>query len=112
MIDFSKAKAIYVYPGYTDMRYGINGLYLQADQPEEETVHVFCGKGRNTIKIIAPMEGCIYLVQKKLSVGRFDWPVKGEITQVQIEEIRKLLDGNLMVKKIEEGGTIKPKKFA
>ena len=38
MLTLNDAKAIYVYPGTTDMRYGINALYSLADQPEEKTM--------------------------------------------------------------------------
>ena len=38
MLTLNDAKAIYVYPGTTDMRYGINALYSLADQPEEKTI--------------------------------------------------------------------------
>lgn len=112
MIDFKNAKAIYIYPGFTDMRYGLNGLYLMAGQPEENTIHIFCGKNRRVIKIIAPLEGCVYLIQKRLTIGHFNWPAKGEISELQVAEIVKILEGDLIVKRIEEGGVIKTKKIA
>ncbi len=89
MIDFKNAKSIYIYPGYTDMRYGLNGFYLLTSQPEENTVHIFCGKKNNQNN--TPFEGSIYLISKRLTAGRYNWPEKGEITQLQVEEILKEL---------------------
>lgn len=112
MIDFKDAKAIYIYPGFTDMRYQINGLYLLAGQPEENTVHIFCGKTRRMIKIIFSLEGCVYLIVKKLTIGHYSWPIKGDITKIQVEEIMKIIEGDLIIKRIEDGGVIKERKIA
>ncbi len=49
MIDFRSAKAIYLYPGDTDMRLGIFGLIRKIKDPVRDSAYVFCGKKRMTL---------------------------------------------------------------
>ena len=52
MIDLRSAKAIYLYPGDTDMRLGIFGLIRKIKNPVRDSAYVFCGKKRMTLKIL------------------------------------------------------------
>lgn len=112
MLTLNEAKAIYVYPGATDMRYGINALYSLAEQPEEKTMHVFCGKDRRVIKVLMADEGCVYLLQKRLTTGKFVWPETGAISLVDAMQLAQIIDGMTVVRRIEDGGTIRKRLIA
>lgn len=111
MLTIEKADEIYLYPGATDMRYGIQGLFVLAGNPEENTVHLFCSADRKTIKMLFAEEGSICLLAKRLTYGRFQWPEKGEASQIDYGQLVSVLDGLSVVKKIENGGRIPRKMF-
>lgn len=106
MLTIDKADEIYVYPGATDMRYGIQGLFAMAGSPKENTIHVFCSSDRRMVKMLCAEEGCIYLVTKRLTCGRFSWPEKGDTSLVDYDQLTVLIDGMSVVRKIEHGGRI------
>lgn len=106
MLTIEKAEEIYVYPGSTDMRYGIQGLFALSGSPKENTIHMFCSADRRTVKILCAEEGCVYLLTKRLTCGRFHWPEKGETTAIDYDGLSALIDGLSIVKKIENGGKI------
>ena len=106
MLDLRNADEIYVYPGATDMRYGIQGLFELADNPKENTVHVFCSANRRTVKILCAEEGCVYLLVKRLTCGKFSWPAKGETSGIDYGQLSMLLDTGTIVTRIERNGKI------
>lgn len=107
MLDIKNASEIYVYPGDTDMRYGIQGLFTLANNPKENTIHVFCSANRKTVKILYAEEGCVYLLIKRLTCGKYNWPKKGEKTDIDYNQLMTILDGSTIVSRIEKGGKIK-----
>lgn len=111
MLTIEKADEIYLYPGTTDMRYGIQGLFAHAGNPKENTIHIFCSANRKTIKLLCAEEGCIYLLTKRLTYGKFQWPEKGETSSIDYDELIVLIDGMSVVKKIENGGKIPQKLY-
>ena len=111
MLTIEKADEIYLYPGTTDMRYGIQGLFVLAGSPKENTIHLFCSANRKTIRMLCAEEGCIYLLTKRLTYGRFQWPEKGETSQIDYGQLASILDGMSVVKKIENGGAIAQRLF-
>lgn len=106
MLSISRARAIYVHPGATDMRYGIKGLVELSGYPKEGELHVFCSWDRRKVKMVVAEEGCILLLEKRLTAGRFPWPSKGSISAVDAVQLVMLLDGATIGQRIESGGRI------
>lgn len=108
MIDLRSAKAIYLYPGDTDMRLGIFGLIRKIKDPVRDSAYVFCGKKRMTLKILFYQGSTIWLCQKRLFRGKFTWPSNGEVTSIDEEMLRFLVNGTDKINSIElEGKEIK-----
>ena len=76
--------AIYIACGYTDLRYGIDGLApFMAN-----TLFLFCGRRKDRIKGLVWEGDGFLMLYKRLEAGRFIWP-KSE------EEMRKMSKGQL-----------------
>ena len=52
MVDLSKIDKVFLFPGITDMRLGINGLRNNIPDIENDCLYVFCNKTKTSIKII------------------------------------------------------------
>lgn len=74
MIDLNNISHIYLYPGSTDMRFGINGLRKLIDNIENNSLYIFCSHNKRTIKIIETTFDSIWLYQKKLFKNKFIYP--------------------------------------
>ena len=67
------ATDIHIVTGYTDMRKSIDGLCAiitsqLKEEPWEHTLHMFCGKRRNRIKVLLREPGSFILLYKRLDV--------------------------------------------
>lgn len=93
-------KKVVLVAGYTDMRYGMDGLAALVrgiygmDPFEEGTLYLFCGRKRDRIKgLIWDFDGPS-LIQKRLFSGVYQWPRKPEEAMIlNHEEFRRLMDG-------------------
>ena len=91
--------AVYLMPGYTDMRKAINGLSILVSQTEncqafDGSYFVFCNKARQIIKILYWEKNGFCLWQKRLEKQRFSWPKDmSEAKKISSRELRWLLDG-------------------
>lgn len=113
MIDLSEIESIYLYSGYIDMRKGINGLIgLSSEIAGEGMGHklfVFCGKRKDSLKILEMDYDGFWLYQKKLVTGRFNWPKKGnEIMPIDKRQLKWLLDGLPVVQKSAHRNVLHP----
>ena len=79
MFRLEKQARVWLVLGRTDMRKAINGLSalvantLKLD-PAGGHYFVFCGRGRNTIKILYYDRNGYALYYKRLEADRFQWP--------------------------------------
>lgn len=102
-----KFKKIFLVTGRTDLRNGISGLSTLVrlkfgkDPLEEETLFLFCGNDRRTVKGLT-WDGTGYvLITKKLSMGHFQWPRNSsEAKSLTQEEFNRLMDGFSIVSTI------------
>ena len=101
MFGLGAATRIYLAPGATDMRKGINGLYgLVRDQllcdPLSGHLFLFSNAQRNRLKVLFWDTTGLWVCAKKLEKGCFHWPKAGG-TQGKIvlshEEFAMLLGG-------------------
>ena len=100
-------KRIWIVTGRTDLRNGISGLSaivrlkFGKNPLEEETLFLFCGNDRKTVKGLVWDETGYVLITKKLSFGHFQWPRNStEAKAVTQDEFNQLMDGFSIVSTI------------
>ncbi len=91
---------IFIHRDPVDMRRGINGLceIVSLDNMGElsgKNLFIFCGKRKNSIKILYFDHSGFCLWQKKLDQARFPWPKKNaeSVVQLSSEQLNWLLEG-------------------
>ena len=99
MFDTSKAKHVFLAIGYTDLRYGIDGLVnlvattYQKD-PQTNSLFLFCGRKKDRIKGLYWDGDGYLLLYKRLEVGRFQWPQNAsELKELTWQQFRWLMEG-------------------
>ena len=99
MIDLSRVENYYVACGYTDLRYGIDGLAAIIVQQygqdlNEDSLFLFCGRRTDRIKALYWCGDGYILLYKRLSNGRFQWPrSEKELRKLDIRTFRWLMEG-------------------
>jgi transposase len=90
---------VFVACGVTDMRRGMNGLALQVQQalgrdPHCGDLYLFCGRRRDTVKLLWHDGIGMSLYAKRLEAGRFVWPSRaGGTVTITAAQLAYLLDG-------------------
>lgn len=101
MIDFKRINHVYLYPGSTDMRLGINGLRKLIDDIENNSLYIFCSARKRAIKIIEINTDSIWLYQKKLFKNKFIYPMIDQIKTIDIKSFLYIIEGVSTINKIE-----------
>jgi transposase len=96
--DISRAEAVYVACGYTDMRKSIDGLMAIVQQfqlnPLSNALFLFCGKRRDRIKALYWEGDGFILLYKRLEDGRFEWPrSEDQVRALTWKQFEWLMDG-------------------
>ncbi len=91
---------IYIHRNPVDMRKGINGLSEVVQQMamgsfEGEHLFVFCGRRKNSIKVLYFDKSGFALWQKRLERDRFHWPSRltEDVVTIDSEQMKWLLEG-------------------
>lgn len=99
MIDLNNINKIYISPGITDLRMGIDGyaMIVQAifhKNPFDNSLYIFCNKQHNKLKILH-FEGCgFWLYYKRIETGTIKWPKnQDEVKEIDIRQFKWLLEG-------------------
>ena len=99
-LDLRKYPHIFIAPGYTDMRQGINSLsalvqyHFRLDPLGEGTIFLFCGRRRDRIKVLTHDSDGYVLLYKRLFKGRYQWPMnENEVKALTPYEFGQLLGG-------------------
>ena len=107
-LDLKKYPHIYIAPGYTDMRQGINGLsalvqyQFRLDPLGEGSIFMFCGRKRDRIKVLTHDQDGYVLLYKRTFKGRYQWPMsEEEVRALSPYEFRQLLGGYSMESSID-----------
>ena len=102
-----RSKKIYLVCGGTDMRKSINGLSDIADircgfEFFEESLYVFCNKGRNRLKILEWDADGFWMYVKRLEKGCFKWPPAGKEPFILLNhnDFSLLLGGTKLCRKL------------
>lgn len=99
MLNITDSTNIFLIPGPTDMRKGMDRLsLLVADRTKENVfsgaLFIFCSRNRKTIKILYWDRNGFCLWQKKIDQEKFWWPKDVvEARKMRARELRWLLDG-------------------
>ena len=103
---------VYLVTGYTDLRFGIDGLAavvqgkLELD-PYSRALFLFCGRRRDRIKALVWESDGFLLLYKRLDNGVFRWPRnETEARHLTEQEVRWLFEGL----ELEQPKAIKPGK--
>lgn len=93
-------KKAYIACGYTDLRYGVDGLAslvqneFKLDPFDEGTIFLFCGKRSDRIKALLWEGDGFLLLYKRLSKGKYQWPrTKEELRNITAEQYMWLMTG-------------------
>lgn len=93
-------KKAYIACGYTDLRYGVDGLAFLVQNEfnlnpfDEGTMFLFCGKRTDRIKALLWEGDGFLLLYKRLSNGKFQWPrSKEELRSITTEQYKWLMTG-------------------
>jgi transposase len=97
-IDFNNIR-IFIRPGTTDLRKGVNGLsaiieQLMKGEVFSGNIYLFCNKDRKLLKAIWWDHNGFWLSQKRLEKDKFPWPQSEEAAQeLSSDELTMLLKG-------------------
>ena len=94
-------KKIYLVTGRTDLRNGIAGLSTLVrlkfgkDPLEEDTLFLFCGNDRKTVKGLVWDGSGYVMITKKLARGHFQWPRNStEAKSLTQDDFIRLMDSS------------------
>ena len=100
MLKEANFESVYIACGYTDLRYGIDGLAATVKEKFEQnpfsphTIFLFCGRKRDRIKALVWEGDGFLLLYKRLEAGSFKWPRKeSELKDLSYEQFSRLLQG-------------------
>lgn len=102
-------KKIYIACGYTDLRYGIDGLaamiseYYHLNPADKGTLYLFCGRRNDRIKGLLYEGDGFLLLYKRLADGKFQWPRStSELKEMTPEQYHRLVTGFAIESTIHE----------
>lgn len=100
MLNNMNFENIYIACGYTDLRYGIDGLAQTVKTKFEltpfsaNTIFLFCGRRNDRIKALVWEGDGFLLLYKRLESGRFMWPRhESELKNLTYEQFKWLMEG-------------------
>ena len=97
-MDLSKVRNYYIACGYTNLRLGIDGLAAVVTQQyggqlDEDSLFLFCGRRTARIKALYWTGDGYVLLYKRLSNGKFQWPIsEAELKLLDSQSFRWLLE--------------------
>ena len=100
MLSESRFEEIYIACGYTDLRYGIDGLATTVKEKfglnpfSSNTIFLFCGRRSDRIKGLVWEGDGFLLLYKRLELDGFSWPrTKEEALEISLEQYHALMQG-------------------
>ena len=98
MIDLNNINKIYIVPGSTDLRLGIDGYAAIVQtkfngSPFDGSLYIFCNKNHNKIKILHFEHDGFWLYYKRIETGTIKWPKTDVLTDIEKRQLKWLLEG-------------------
>ena len=100
---------IYIAPGYTDMRKGIDGLVakvgyeMKLNPFQDRVLFLFCGRATNKIKGLVWEKDGFLLLYKRVDKGSYVWPRSAEeVRELTQEQFDLLMSGFAIESKIQQ----------
>ena len=100
MLSETRFSNIFIACGYTDLRYGIDGLAVRVKEIYginpfvDNTIFLFCGRKHDRIKCLVWEGDGFLLLYKRLHKGKFMWPQSiDELRSLTPEQFNRLLTG-------------------
>lgn len=102
MLSLPTSVKVYLAPGTTDMRKGMDSLAAAArvildKDPYQGHIFVFCGRRRHVVKVLYGDNTGLWLITKRLAKGTFAWPdappAGGGCVELSAAELTALLGG-------------------
>ena len=99
MLSNFRFENIYIACGYTDLRYGIDGLAATVKEKfrlnpfSPETIFLFCGRRNDRIKALVWEGDGFLLLYKRLEAGSFKWTRKEDLRELTYEQFSRLMQG-------------------
>lgn len=114
MLKSLRTANIYIVCGHTDMRKSIDGLAAIVQQQFKldlftDSAFLFCGRRRDSLKVLMWEGDGFLLLYKRLEDGRFNWPKnEQEVRDLTHEQYTWLMQGLSIdqpkaIKKVEGG---------
>lgn len=102
MIELKNINKIYISPGYTDLRGGVDTFILLVknklnQDPFDNSLYIFCNKTRDKIKILHFEQNGFWIYYKRFETGKIKWPINEFDLSITSDEFILLLDG-IMIK--------------
>ncbi len=98
--DAAGFEQVYIACGYTDLRYGIDGLAtlvknkFELDPFQMNTLFLFCGRKKDRMKGLLWEGDGFLLLYKRLESGKFQWPrTADEVREMTHQQYRWLMEG-------------------
>ena len=98
MLKEANFESVYIACGYTDLRYGIDGLAATVKEKFElnpfspHTIFLFCGRKRDRIKALVWEGDGFLLLYKRINIGTFKWPrSESEAIEITREQYQNLM---------------------
>ena len=100
MLNNGNFSQIFIACGYTDLRYGVDGLALHIKEQfgvnpfSEGTIFLFCGRKADRIKCLIWEGDGFLLLYKRLESGRFKLPRNyDELKNLSSDQFKRLMTG-------------------
>ena len=98
MIDLNNINKIFITPGPSDLRMGIDGYATLVQtqfgvSPFDNSLYIFCNKNHNKLKILHFEHDGFWLYYKRIETGTIKWPKNNTITDIEKRQLIWLLEG-------------------
>ena len=100
MLSNTNFEDIYIAYGYTDLRFGIDGLATTIKEKfdlnpfSNNTIFLFCGRRNDRIKALVWEGDGFLLLYKRVESGHFTWPRSStELRSLSAEQFHWLMQG-------------------
>jgi transposase len=102
MLSLDKVEGVYLVCGSTDLRKSIDGLVsIVQDRlklnPFGNYLFLFCNRSKDKIKVLHFERNGFWIYDRRLETGTFKWPNSEQISEINMKELKWLLEGFALI---------------